>query len=1050
MRWLRDLSLRVKLTAIVLLTCGVSIVFACTIFAVHDLTTARTDMAHNLERVAQLTGASSTAALTFGDRDSADEILQSLQSQTNIIEACIYSQDGTVFAKYARQYSDRDFSPPPAQADETAVVSGQMILFQRIWLDGEPIGTIYLKTDLAELYARATRFVEIFLAVNLSSFAIAYLLASRLQRVISKPILELARTALAVSTEKDYSLRVRKTSRDEIGSLVDRFNEMLEQIQQSNAALQHAYGDLERRVDERTRELQQEIAERKLTERKLEDRQSFLNSLIGNTPVAIVALGADETVQMCNPEFERLFRYRQQDILGLRLAELITPPNYRAEVDSNRDKLSRGEISHVVTHRKRSDGTVVDVEAFSVPLTVGGKRTGALLLYQDITERKQAEEALLRAKVAAEAASHAKSEFLANMSHEIRTPMNGIMGMTELVLDTELDAEQRNYLNLAKVSADSLLSLINDILDYSKIEAGKLEIDAIDFNLGDSLGDTMKTLSLRAHQKGLELAFEIELDVPDALVGDPGRLRQIVVNLIGNGIKFTEQGEVVLYVKTESRTQDQIQLHFTVADTGIGIPLEKQASIFEAFNQADGSMTRKYGGTGLGLTISSRLVELMGGRIWVESEPGKGSRFHFTVRFGLQKAPARTIVPRDPETLRDMRALIVDDNATNRHILGKMLESWRMQPTAVESGAKAIVTLGEAKGLGRVFPLILLDAQMPEMDGFALAESIKRNPDWRAATVMMLSSAGQRGDAMRCRELGIAAYLTKPIRKQELLDAILTALGTHTTSDTQRTLVTRHSLRESRGHLRVLLAEDNAVNQLVALRLLEKHGHVVTVAANGRKALEALEKETYDIVLMDIQMPEMDGWEATRAIRETEKASGEHIPIVAMTAHAMKGDKERCFAAGMDYYLTKPIRTKDLLATLEKIMNLKESTDHAADSPSKEPGTDAIDLASALERLDGDRALFDELTHVFGEECPRIIEGMRHAIATHDAKSLEHLAHTLKGSSANVGALAVSQAAGEIERIAQSDTVDSTSDQFRVLQEEIERLFSELEVLRQG
>ena len=315
---------------------------------------------------------------------------------------------------------------------------------------------------------------------------------------------------------------------------------------------------------------------------------------------------------------------------------------------------------------------------------------------------------------------------------------------------------------------------------------------------------------------------------------------------------------------------------------------------------------------------------------------------------------------------------------------------------------------------------------------------------------MMLSSAGQRGDAMRCRELGIAAYLTKPIRKQELLDAILTALGTHTTSDTQRTLVTRHSLRESRGHLRVLLAEDNAVNQLVALRLLEKHGHVVTVAANGRKALEALEKETYDIVLMDIQMPEMDGWEATRAIRETEKASGEHIPIVAMTAHAMKGDKERCFAAGMDYYLTKPIRTKDLLATLEKIMNLKESTDHAADSPSKEPGTDAIDLASALERLDGDRALFDELTHVFGEECPRIIEGMRHAIATHDAKSLEHLAHTLKGSSANVGALAVSQAAGEIERIAQSDTVDSTSDQFRVLQEEIERLFSELEVLRQG
>jgi len=1051
MRWLDDLSLRAKLTAIVLVTCGVSILFACTMFAVYDLAAVRREIAHDLERVANIVGASSTAALAFDDRESADEILHSLRSQTDIVEACIYSKDGQAFAKYARAGSDPDFSPPAArQEDETTVISGQMILFRRIWLDSESIGTIYLKADLAELHARTARFAKIVLAVSLSSFLLAYLLALRLQRVISEPISELARTALAVSSVKDYSLRVTKRSGDEIGSLVDRFNEMLEQIQQSNAALRGAYGDLERRVDERTRELQQEVAERTLAERQLEDRQSFLNSLIENNPVAIVALGADDTVQMCNPAFERLFLQRQQDILGRPLVGLVAPPEHRAEVESNRRQVSLGQTAHVVTRRSRSDGSMVDVEAFCVPLTVGGKRTGALLLYQDITERKQAEQSLLRAKEAAEAASRAKSEFLANMSHEIRTPMNGIMGMTELVLDTELDAEQRNYLNLAKLSADSLLSLINDVLDYSKIEAGKLEIDAIEFNLGDSLGDTMKTLSLRAHQKGLELAFEIEPDVPDALVGDPGRLRQIVINLVGNGIKFTEQGEVVLYVKTESRTQDQIELHFTVADTGVGVPLEKQTSIFEAFNQADGSMTRKYGGTGLGLTISSRLVELMGGRIWVESEPGKGSRFHFIVRFALQKAPARTIVPRDPETLRDMRVLVVDDNATNRHILAKMLQNWRMQPTAVDSGAKAIVTLGEAKGLGRSFSLILLDAQMPGMDGFALAESIKRNPDWRGATVMMLSSAGQRGDAMRCRELGIAAYLTKPVRKEELLDAILTALGTRTRSDTHRTLVTRHSLRESRGRLRVLLVEDNAVNQLVALRLLEKYGHVVTVAGNGRKALEALEKEVYDIVLMDVQMPEMDGLEATRTIREKEKTTGRHIPIVAMTAHAMKGDEERCLAAGMDDYLTKPIRTKDLLATLEETMNRKGTTDHAVDPPSKKPGTDAIDLESALERLDGDRALFDELAHVFEEECPRIIEGMRHAIATHDAKSLEHLAHTLKGSSANLGALAISQAAGEMERLAQSDNVDNTSDQFRVLQEEIERLFGELEVLRQG
>lgn len=1165
-------SIGEKLTRIVLITCGVAILLACTLIAAYDIAAFRRELADDLATVAEITASNLTAALAFGDQKSAKDTLSSLGAHPHIVQACVYSPDKKLFASYTRSKRNGTCADSASSMEGSVFYDGYVSSSEPIWLNGEHIGTIFVKSDLQALHTRTDRFVAIVAVIILLSFIAVYLLASRLQRLISGPILALSQTAAAVSVEKDYSLRATKTTDDEVGSLVDRFNEMLARIQEHEAALRSARDELEIRVDERTSELRKEIADRKQAERELEQRESFLDSLVKNTPVGIVAIGTDDSIQMCNPAFEklfgyrledvlgkqllpllapeklegeikshrdqlmrgrdahyfgqrrrsdghlvdvevfatalfrdarqtgalllyvdisehkraqqelkeresfldslvtntpvgiaaigrddsirmcnptfeRLFGYRQQDIIGKRLRAILAPPELRAEVDANAGDLWLGKTTHAVTKRMRSDGSLVDVEAFSVPLGPREKPTGGLVLYHDITERKLAEEALVRAKEAAEAASRAKSEFLANMSHEIRTPMNGIMGMTELVLDTELDAEQRNYLNLAKISADSLLSLINDILDYSKIEAGKLEIEAIDFNLGDSLGDTMKTLSLRAHQKGLELAFEIESSVADALVGDPGRLRQIIINLVGNGIKFTEQGEVVVYVKTASRKDDNTLLHFTVADTGIGIPPEKQNSIFEAFNQADGSMTRKYGGTGLGLTISARLIKLMGGRIWVESQMGKGSKFHFTVPFGLQKAPARTIIPAHPERLREMRVLVVDDNATNRHILAKLLQNWHMQPSLAESGAKAIVTLGEAEGLGRKFPLILLDAQMPEMDGFALAEAIKRNPHWRSATIMMLSSAGQRGDAMRCRELGISAYLTKPVRKEELLDAILTALGSRASAD--RTLVTRHSLRESRGRLRILLAEDNSVNQLVALRLLEKYGHSVTVAANGRKALELLEKNAFDVILMDVQMPEMDGWEATKKIREKEKSIGGHIPIIAMTAHAMKGDEERCLAAGMDRYLTKPLRTKDLLATLEEFMK-QDTSEPAIDLRDKGPVPDAIDFDSALERLDGDRDLFDELTHVFEQECPKVIEAMRHAIATRDAKALEQQAHTLKGSSANLGAFAVSHAAAEIERLAKNEAVEGASDQFRILQEEVERLFTGLEALRQA
>jgi two-component system sensor histidine kinase/response regulator len=747
----------------------------------------------------------------------------------------------------------------------------------------------------------------------------------------------------------------------------------------------------------------------KLRESEERYRRFFERSLSG-----IYQGTLDGELLDCNAAFARILGYSSpEECMARPMSEHYLVAEDRKEFVAR--LMNEDSLSDFESKLKGKDGRAVWVlETASLIESGNGMSSIIEGTIIDITHRKDAEDALRSAKQSAEEANRAKSEFLANMSHEVRTPMNGIIGMTELALGTEMTPEQREYLDTVRSSADALMGIINDILDFSKIEARKLDIDTIDFDLRYTIDDMLRSLAPRAHAKGLELACQIAPGVPPALGGDPSRLRQILVNLIGNAVKFTETGEVVLRVESGPVEGERVGIKFSVSDTGIGIPREKHATIFDPFTQADASTTRRFGGTGLGLTISSRLVELMGGSIRIESTPGLGTTFEVTLPFEIRAEAPAPPSRRKIEDLRGLDVLVVDDNATNRRILEEILTGWGMRATLADGGLTAIAALDHAVSIGKPFAFALIDFQMPDLDGFGLAKRIKSRPELGTTLIMMLSSVGHRGDGARVRELGVASYLTKPVRQSILLDAMLSVLAGKDLPADRQVLVTRHSLNEARRSLRILLAEDNAVNRQLVTSLLAKRGHTSVSVVNGREAVAAVAGGGFDLVLMDVQMPEMDGLQATEAIRKAEEITGTHVPIVALTAHAMKGDREACLAAGTDEYLSKPVNATELFALIETITGITASTRTAQPdvAPHREP---AFDMASVLMRVEGDRSLLRELAQIFRAEIPGALAEIRQCIATGNSVGLERAAHGFRGACGSFGAGGAVRAAHVLE-----------------------------------
>ncbi|TXI79430.1 MAG: response regulator [Dechloromonas sp.] len=776
-----------------------------------------------------------------------------------------------------------------------------------------------------------------------------------------------------------------------------------------------------------------DISDRKRMERQLSEQLRLVEDLIEAIPLPVHIKNREGRYLRLNRAFEIFVAVDRERFIGKTIHDLLRPEEAAIHAAQDDELLSAGGMQTYETLVHGRDGAGHHAIYRKVALRDSdGKIYGLLGTIIDITERKAAEAAMQQAKEAAEAASRAKSDFLANMSHEIRTPMNGIIGMTDLALETALTEDQREFMSIVKSSAESLLTIINDILDFSKIEAGKLLVESIAFDLHRVVAETLKTLALRAHEKQLELIFSIEPEVPRNVIGDPGRLRQVLVNLVGNAIKFTPDGEIAVFLRSTAAEERKVTLEIAVRDTGIGIAADKQEAIFEAFAQEDSSTTRRFGGTGLGLSISSRLVELMGGSIRVESTPGKGSTFTVSLTLEVDDHPPEAVTTH--VDLAGKHILIVDDNATNRRVLAGMLAHWAVVTRCIDGPAAALSLLVDQ---GQQFDCILLDAHMPDMDGYELAARLRETHHLTTPMVILLSGA-MRGDAKRCQEIGISGFFAKPISQEELLAALCRVfdISRNGREVVAKELVTRHALRELQQTLDVLLVEDHPVNQKLALGLLEKWGHRARLANNGLEAIALIEAHDFDLVLMDMHMPEMGGIEATCKIREREAALGlKHLPIIAMTAAAMQGDREACLAAGMDDYLSKPVKASDLL---EKLLTHGEAR--------AEPV--GFDYGAAL--AGADRETVEIIAEIFLDTWPRDIGRIQQALATGDAAAVERVAHSLKGSLGTFAADPAIRVAAAIEQSARQQMLDDLDDALASLTRELESLSGHLKKIVAG